>query len=48
MEVDIHGAPVYYTIPILGGIPITASMVVSWGVMLVLTLLCICRILSMV
>lgn len=41
MEVDIHGAPVYYTIPILGGIPITASMVVSWGVMLVLTLLCI-------
>lgn len=41
MEVDIHGAPVYYTIPVLGGIPITASMVVSWGVMLVLTLLCI-------
>ena len=25
MEVDIHGAPVYFEIPILGGIPITAS-----------------------
>ncbi len=37
MEVDIHGAPIYFTIPIFGGIPITASLVVSWGVMLVLT-----------
>lgn len=41
MEVDIHGAPIYFTIPILGGIPITASIVVSWCVMLVLTLVCI-------
>lgn len=41
MEVDIHGAPIYFEIPILGGIPITATLVVTWGVMLVLTLLCI-------
>ena len=41
MEVDIHGAPVYFEIPILGGIPITASMVGTWCVMLVLTLVCI-------
>ena len=41
MEVDIHGAPVYFEIPILGGIPITASMVGTWCVMLVLTLLCV-------
>lgn len=37
MEVDIHGSPIYFTIPVLGGIPITASMVISWGVMLILT-----------
>ena len=41
MNVDIHGAPVYFTIPILGGIPITASMTVTWGVMLVINLLCV-------
>lgn len=41
MEVDIHGAPIYFEIPILGGIPITGTLVVSWGVMLVLTLLSI-------
>ena len=41
MEVDIHGAPIYFEIPILGGIPITASMLGTWGVMLVLTLLCV-------
>lgn len=41
MEVDIHGAPIYFEIPILGGIPITATLVVTWGVMLVLTLVCI-------
>ena len=37
MNVDIHGAPIYFTIPIFGGIPITASLVVSWAVMLILT-----------
>lgn len=41
MNVSIKGAPIYFTIPILGGIPITASLVVTWGVMLVLTGLCI-------
>ena len=41
MNVDIHGGPIYFEIPILGGIPITATLVVSWGVMLVLTLVCI-------
>lgn len=41
MKVDIHGAPIYFEIPILGGIPITATLVVTWGVMLVLTVLCI-------
>ena len=41
MNVDIHGAPIYFTIPILGGIPITASMTVTWGVMIVINLLCI-------
>ena len=41
MKVDITGAPIYFEIPILGGIPITATLVVTWGVMLVLTGLCI-------
>lgn len=37
MNVDIKGAPIYFEIPILGGIPISASLLVTWGVMLVLT-----------
>lgn len=41
MNVNIQGAPIYFVIPIFGGIPITASLVVTWGVMLVLTLVCI-------
>lgn len=41
MNVNIQGAPIYFVIDIFGGIPITASLVVTWGVMLVLTLLCI-------
>ena len=41
MEIEINGAPILYTVPILGGIPITATLVVSWCVMLVLTGLCI-------
>ena len=41
MNVDIKGAPIYFTIPVLGGIPITGTLVVTWGVMLVLTLFCI-------
>ena len=41
MDVSIQGSPIYYVIPIFGGIPITASLVGSWCVMLVLTGLCI-------
>ena len=41
MNVDIHGAPILFEIPILGGIKITSTLVITWGVMLVLTLLCI-------
>ena len=41
MNVNIQGAPIYFIIPIFGGITITASLVVTWGVMLVLTLVCI-------
>ncbi|MBQ7523201.1 MAG: F0F1 ATP synthase subunit A [Oscillospiraceae bacterium] len=37
MDVQIHGAPVYYTIPVLGGIPITSTLVVTWAIMLLLT-----------
>ena len=37
MEVDIHGSPIYFEIPILGGIPITATLLVTWGVMLVVS-----------
>ena len=40
MEVDIHGAPIYFELPVLGGIPITGTLLVTWGVMIVLTVLC--------
>ena len=40
MEVDIHGAPICFEIPIFGGIPITGTLLVTWGVMIVLTCLC--------
>lgn len=40
MNVNIQGAPIYFEIPILGGIPITGTLVVTWGVMIVLTALC--------
>lgn len=38
---DISGAKIYYTIPILGGIPITETLVNTWVIMLIITLLCI-------
>lgn len=41
MEVSINGAKIYTTIPILGGIPITESLVNSWIVMAIITLVCI-------
>lgn len=40
MKLEVKGAPIYFEIPILGGIPITGSLVVTWGVMIVLTALC--------
>lgn len=40
MKVDIHGAPIWFEIPIFGGIPITATLGITWGVMIVLTALC--------
>lgn len=41
MEVDITGARIYFTIPILGGIPITETIVNAWIVMAVVAGLCI-------
>ena len=35
MNVDITGAPIYFEIPILGGIPITATLVDTWAIMLI-------------
>ncbi len=40
MKLEIRGAPIYFELPILGGIPITASLVVTWGVMIIVTCLC--------
>lgn len=36
MDVSINGSPIYFTIPVLGGIKITASLVNTWLVMAVL------------
>lgn len=41
MDVTINGARIYFTIPIFGGIPITASLVNAWVVMALITGLCI-------
>ena len=41
MNVNITGSPLYTTLPILGGIPITETLVVTWAIMLLLTLLSI-------
>ena len=37
MEVNLEGAPIYFEIPILGGIPITSTLVITWAIMLILT-----------
>lgn len=37
MDVQIHGSPIYFEIPIFGGIPITATLVVTWVIMALLT-----------
>lgn len=41
MNVDIHGTPIYFTIDLFGGIPITETLVVTWVIMILLTGLCI-------
>ena len=41
MNVDIHGPRIFYTIPVLGGIPITATIVNSLLVTLAIFALCI-------
>ncbi len=41
MDVTLNGAPIYFEIPIFGGIPITATLVVTWAIMILLTLACI-------
>ena len=42
MEVDIHGAKILFEFQIFGvDIRISQTLVVTWGIMLVLTLLCI-------
>lgn len=41
MEVAINGARIYTTIPIFGGIPITAALVNAWAVMVVIVGLCL-------
>lgn len=40
MNVDIHGPRIYFTIPVLGGIPITATIVDSLLVTLVILAVC--------
>ena len=37
MEISVNGAKILFTIPVLGGIPITQTLVVTWLVMAVLT-----------
>lgn len=41
MELDITGARIYFTIPVLGGIPITETIVNAWIVMAVILGACI-------
>ena len=37
MTVDIHGAKIIYTIPVLGGINITVTMLLSFALTIVVT-----------
>lgn len=41
MEVNIQGAPILFTLPVLGGIPISETLVVTWALMALLTAACI-------
>lgn len=41
MNIEINGAPIYFELPFFGGIPITATLVVTWALMIIITLVCI-------
>ncbi len=41
MNLEVHGAKIFFEIPIFGGIPITETIVNTWIVMAVITLICI-------
>lgn len=41
MNVEINGARIFFEIPVLGGIPITATMVNAWCIMVLIIGLCI-------
>ena len=41
MNISVQGAPIYFTIPIFGGIPISATLVVTWLIMAIVTGLCL-------
>jgi len=41
MNISLNGPKILFTIPVLGGIPITETIVISWVVMAVITGLCI-------
>ena len=41
MNISVQGAPIYFTIPIFGGIPISATLVITWLIMAIVTGLCL-------
>ena len=41
MNLEVTGAKIYFRLPVLGGIPITETIVNTWIVMAVITLVCI-------
>ena len=41
MNISVQGAPIYFTIPVFGGIPISATLVVTWLIMAIVTGLCL-------
>ena len=41
MNISVQGAPIYFTIPIFGGISISATLVITWLIMAIVTGLCL-------
>ena len=41
MNISVQGAPIYFTIPVFGGIPISATLVITWLIMAIVTGLCL-------